>query len=51
MSRAKGPPNNWRQWIEYFWLIMSNPTFRTSRDRRKAYYEHCLARGLNRPWS
>lgn len=47
----KGPPNSLMQWIEYYWLILSNPTFRTARNRRKAYYEHCLARDINRHWS
>jgi hypothetical protein len=51
MAKSKGPPCDWLQWMEYIWLCISNPTFRNSRDRRRAYYEHCLARSLSRPWS
>jgi hypothetical protein len=51
MSKQKAPPYDLKQWMEYIWLWMSSPTFRNSRDRRRAYYEHCLARSLSRPWS
>jgi hypothetical protein len=48
MRKGKGPPHTVAQWIEYFWLILSDPTFRTAPNRRKAYYEHCLAKSLTR---
>lgn len=48
MRKVKGPPHTLRQWIEYYWLVLSNPTFRTARNRRKAYYEHRLAKSLTR---
>jgi hypothetical protein len=51
MAKQNVPPYDLKQWIEYVWLLMSNSTFRNSRDRRRAYYEHCLARSLSRPWS
>lgn len=48
MKSRKGPPHTLKQWLEYYWLIMSNPTFRNARDRRRAYYEYRLAKSLNR---
>jgi len=51
MANGKLPPSNVKQWLEFFWLWLSNPTFRHSRNKRKAYYEHCLAKSLLRPWS
>ena len=48
MKKTPGPPHTWKQWLEYFWLILSNPTFRESKNRRRAYYEYRLAKSLNR---
>jgi hypothetical protein len=50
MPKQNVPPYDLKQWIEYVWLFVSNPTFRNSRNRRRAYYEHCLARSITRPW-
>ena len=52
MRTPKGhsPPTGFKQWMEFFWLWLSDPTFRTSPNKRKAYYEHRLARGLSRNW-
>jgi hypothetical protein len=51
MRKGNGPPTNLRQWLEFCWLWLSSPTFRNSRNKRKAYYEHILAKGLSRHWS
>lgn len=50
MRKGKGPPHNWKQWLEYFWLFLSDPTFRQARNRRRAYYEHRLAKSITRHW-
>jgi len=51
MKAGKRPPHNLRQWLEFLWLWFSNPTFRASPNKRRAYYEHCVAKHLSRPWS
>jgi hypothetical protein len=51
MGKRGGPPSNFKQWMEFFWLWMSDSTFRNSHNKRKAYYEHCLAKSISRPWS
>jgi len=40
----KRPPVKFREWLEFFWLWATNPTFRSSRDKRKAYFEHRLGK-------
>jgi hypothetical protein len=27
-------------WIEYGWLLLTNPTFQAARDKRLAFYQH-----------
>jgi hypothetical protein len=51
MGKRSGPPSNYKQWIEFLWLWISDATFRRSRNKRKAYYEHCLAKSISRPWT
>jgi hypothetical protein len=51
MGRRNKLPSNLSQWVEFFWLWLANPTFREARDKRKAYYEHCLAKAIYRPLS
>jgi hypothetical protein len=36
-------------WFEYCWLVMTNPTFKAARDKRKAYYEYRLGKVYNMP--
>jgi hypothetical protein len=48
MHKGKQPPSSVAQWLEYFWLWFSDPTFRNAANKRKAYYEHCLAKNICR---
>lgn len=36
-------------WIEFTWLLICNPTFQACPDKRKAYFEHRLAKIYNTP--
>jgi len=42
--RRRRPPRNLTEWIEFCWLFASNPIFRAAPDKRKAYFEHRLAK-------
>jgi hypothetical protein len=42
-------PNKISEWIEFFWLQLTNPTFRAAADKRKAYYEYRLSKLYARP--
>jgi hypothetical protein len=46
----KIPPRKLAEWIEFYWLLLSNPTFQAARDKRKAYFEHRLAKVYNMPF-
>jgi len=37
------------RWLEYHWLLVSNPTFQHSRDKRQAYYDYRLSKIYNMP--
>ena len=37
------------RWIEYGWLLLTNPTFKAARNKRKAYYEYRLGKIYNNP--
>ena len=43
-AKRKRPPAKLREWLEFFWLLLTNPAFRSSRDKRKAYFEHRLGK-------
>jgi hypothetical protein len=47
MRIAKVPPVNLREWVEFYWLLLANPTFRKSSDKRRAYYEYRLGKIYN----
>jgi hypothetical protein len=44
------PPATLSDWIEFAWLLFSNPTFQTCPNKRKAYFEYRLAKGYNTPF-
>jgi hypothetical protein len=44
MKKAKLPPTSLREWIEFCWLVVTNPVFRAAPDKRKAYFEYRLGR-------
>ncbi|HUJ10069.1 MAG TPA: hypothetical protein VL171_08590 [Verrucomicrobiae bacterium] len=51
MKRSlKIPPGKLTEWIEFYWLLLSNPAFQAASDKRKAYFEHCLAKVYNTPF-
>lgn len=37
------------RWIESCWLLVSNPTFLHTRDKRRAYYENRLGKIYDLP--
>jgi len=49
MTPNKQAPRMFTEWIEFYWLHLVNPTFRAARDKRKAYFEHRLAKLYNMP--
>ena len=44
MRQEKFPPKNLGEWVEFCWLLATNTAFRAAPDRRKAYFEHRLAK-------
>jgi hypothetical protein len=36
-------------WIEFYWLLVSNPVFQAARDKRLAFYEYQQSKGYNTP--
>jgi hypothetical protein len=46
----KIPPAKLAEWVEYCWLLLSNPSFQAARDKRKAYFEYRLAKLYNTPF-
>lgn len=49
-KNGKRPPRGFKQWLEFFWLCFVDPTFRNTANKRKAYYEHCVAKTISRNW-
>jgi len=46
----KIPPHKLTEWIEFYWLLLSNPAFQSARNKRKAYFEYRLAKVYNTPF-
>ena len=46
----KIPPRKLTEWIEYYWLLLSNPSFQSAQNKRKAYFEYRLAKVYNTPF-
>ena len=44
MKPPKIPPATLREWIEFCWLLATNPCFQAARDKRRAYFEYRLGR-------
>ena len=44
------PPHKLAEWIEFYWLLLSNPAFQAARNKRKAYFEYRLAKAYNTPF-
>ncbi len=49
MKMTKIPPRKLAEWIEFYWLLLSNPTFQTAPNKRKAYFEYRLAKTYTVP--
>jgi hypothetical protein len=49
MNNAKFPPLNLREWVEFYWLLIVDPTFQKSHDKRKAYFEYRVGKVYNCP--
>lgn len=49
MKKIKIPPVKLTEWVEYCWLLVSNPTFQAARNKRKAYFEYRLGKIYSAP--
>jgi hypothetical protein len=47
---GKFPPAGLTDWIEFCWLLVVDPSFQASHDRRKAYYEYRLGKQYAMPF-
>jgi len=43
-------PATLSDWIEFYWLLLIDPTFQASRNKRKAYFDYRLAKRYNTPF-
>ena len=44
MNKLKLPPAKLGEWVEFCWLLVSNPTFQATHNKRKAYFEYQLGK-------
>jgi hypothetical protein len=44
MNKIKLPPAKLVEWIEFCWLLATNPTFQAAPNKRKAYFEYQLGK-------
>ena len=49
MKRSRRPPVKVSDWIEFCWLYVVSPVFRSAPNKRKAYFEHRLGKIYNLP--
>ena len=42
-------PHKLAEWVEFYWLLLSNPAFQSARHKRKAYFEYRLAKIYSLP--
>jgi len=42
MRTTRIPPARLREWVEFCWLLLINPTFQNSPHKRRAYFEYRL---------
>ena len=50
MGNQQSPPRGPFQWIEFCWLLLVDPTFQATRDKRKAYFEYRLGKLYTTPF-
>jgi hypothetical protein len=51
MKKTKIPPRKLAEWIEFGWLLLTNPCFQAAHDKRKAYFEYRLGKIYSAPCS
>jgi hypothetical protein len=44
MSKSRPCPSRLVEWVEFCWLLATNPTFQAAPNKRKAYFEYRLAK-------
>ena len=44
MKTTKLPPARLIEWVEFCWLLATNPTFQAASNKRKAYFEYRLGK-------
>ena len=44
MNKPKLSPAKLVEWVEFCWLLATNPTFQAAPDKRKAYFEYRLGK-------
>jgi hypothetical protein len=49
MNKQKFPRLNAVEWVEFYWLLLTNPVFRAAPNKRKAYFEHRLGKIYTTP--
>ena len=42
-------PHGLAQWVEYYWLVTTNPVFRAAADKYKVYHEYRLGKHYSSP--
>jgi hypothetical protein len=47
MRKAKYPPVDLRGWVEFCWLLATDPVFRAAPNKRRAYFEYRLGKIYN----
>ena len=49
LKRVKIPPATMWEWVEFSWLLIVDPTFQKSPDKRKAYFEYRIGKVYDSP--
>ena len=47
---TKYPPYRLSDWLEFVWLLITDPTFQSSHNKRKAYFEYRLGKQYAAPF-
>ncbi len=51
IKSRRRPPRRLGEWIEFCWLLTTDPVFRAAPDKRKAYFEYRLGKIYSVPCS
>jgi hypothetical protein len=44
MKKQHFPPHNLGEWVEFCWLVLTDPVFSAAPNKRKAYFEYRLSK-------